>query len=76
VVVLITRNRQEKMKKNKPRVWVVIGGEELPTALVIARTAAGALYTYQSRTGDTSQLTYVEEAKFDKHGLYKLTDLR
>lgn len=58
------------MSKDKdPVLWAVFGGEELPRALVVARTPDGAKRLYEKRTGESRYDVHVEEVKFNK-GIY------
>lgn len=64
------------MANKKIATWVIIGGEELPLALVRARTAEGATNVYKALTGDHCDLVHAEQAEFNKYGYYRLTPLR
>ena len=48
------------------KLWLIIGNEELPLGIAVAKTATGAKRIYSERTGKDRELLHVEELKFHK----------
>ena len=59
--------RPKKKSDNGPdKMWLIIGNEELPLGIAVAKTPGGAKNVYMRRTGKNRDLVHVEELKFHK----------
>lgn len=48
------------------KLWLIIGNEELPLGIVVAKTKNGATRIYSERTNRDRDSVHVEELKFKK----------
>jgi hypothetical protein len=53
-------------KKDDSKLWLILGNEELPLGISVAKTANGAKRIYNERTGKSRDVIHVEELKFHK----------
>ena len=60
--------------KQKSKIWVIYGEEELPLGLAVAETAGGAKAVYEKRTGKTRDGIHVEDVTFTKQ-FFRFTPL-
>lgn len=60
--------------KNKNKIWVIYGEEQLPLGLAVAKTESGAKLVYEKRTDSTRDGIHVEEIAFEKQ-FFRFTPL-
>jgi hypothetical protein len=60
--------KEKKKKKNSDdtKLWLILGEEELPLGISVAKTEGGAKRIYSERTGRSRDCIHVEEIKFHK----------
>lgn len=63
-----TDTKKKKKKKNldENKLWLILGAEELPLGISVAKTSGGAKKIYSERTGRSRDTIYTEEISFHK----------
>jgi len=60
--------------KGVDKLWLILGNEELPLGISIAKTSGGAKKKYEERTGKSREHIHVERLRF-KHQWVGFTPL-
>jgi hypothetical protein len=57
---------KKKTDNDESKLWLIIGNEELPLGIAVAKTSGGAKRIFAERTNRSRESVHVEELKFKK----------
>lgn len=61
-----TKKKKKTKKPDENKLWLILGEEELPLGISVAKTSGGAKKIYSERTGRSRDTIYTEEISFHK----------
>ena len=61
-----TKKKKAKKKPDDTKLWLILGSEEQPLGIAVAKTSGGAKKTYTERTGKSRDTIYTQEIAFHK----------